>query len=95
MTSGTIVRPSGKPLHRFPDSKPDDPWGVQPDPGHEFRVSADVSRALRTWWEEQTMRPGSSTKRLPLDDPLVDPQRNAALEALTELVNRKDRAQAE
>jgi carboxyl-terminal processing protease len=82
VTSGTIMRPNGKPLHRFPDSKPDDPWGVHPDPGHEFRVSGDVSRALRTWWEEQTTRPGSSTKRLPLDDPLADPQRNAALEAL-------------
>jgi carboxyl-terminal processing protease len=83
VTSGTILRPCGKPLHRFPDSKPDDPWGVHPDPGHEFRISADASRALRTWWDELTMRPGSSTKRLPLDDPLADPQRNAALEALT------------
>ncbi len=82
VTSGTIVRPNGKPLHRFPDSKPDDPWGVHPDPGHEFRISVDASRALRTWWEELTMRPGSSTKRLPLDDPLADPQRNAAVEAL-------------
>jgi len=95
VTSGTIVRPSGKPLHRFPDSKADDPWGVQPDRGHEFRVSADVSRALRTWWDEQTMRPGSSTKRLPLDDPLVDAQRTAALEVLAEALNRKGRAQAE
>jgi len=47
------------------------------------RVSPDVSRALRKWYEELTMRPGSSTKRLPLHDPLVDAQRNAALEALT------------
>jgi carboxyl-terminal processing protease len=83
VTSGTLVRPCGNPLHRFPDSKPDDPWGVHPDPGHEFRISADASRALRKWWDELTMRPGSSTKRLPLDDPLADPQRNAALEALT------------
>ncbi|MGH7173047.1 MAG: S41 family peptidase, partial [Gemmataceae bacterium] len=95
VTSGTLMRPSGQALHRFPDSKADDAWGVQPDRGHEFRVSADVSRALRTWSEEQTMRPGSSTKRLPLDDPLVDAQRQAALEALTALLNRKVRAQAE
>lgn len=83
VTSGTIVRPGGQPLHRFPDSKPDDPWGVRPDPDHEFRLSAEAGRALRKWWEEQTMRPGSSTQRLPMDDPLADPQRNAALEALT------------
>jgi carboxyl-terminal processing protease len=89
VTSGTLVRPSGKPLHRFPDSKPDDPWGVQPNRGHEFRVSAEVTRTLRTWWEEQTMRRGSSTQRLPLDDPLADPQRNAALEAIEALANRQ------
>ena len=83
VTSGTILRPDGKTLHRFPDSKANDPWGVRPDRGHEFRVSAEVSRALKTWWEQQTMRPGSSNERLPLDDPLADPQRNAALEALT------------
>ncbi len=92
VTSGTLVRPSGKPLHRFPDSKPTDDWGVQPDPGREFRISADLSRALRTWWERQTLRAGSSTERLPLDDPLMDPQRNAAVEALTGLMNRKARA---
>jgi carboxyl-terminal processing protease len=83
VTSGAIVRPNGKPLHRFPDSKPDAPWGVHPDPGHAFRLSPDLSRTLRTWYEELTMRPGSSTQRLPLDDPFADPQRNAALEALT------------
>jgi len=41
------------------------------------------------------MRSGSSTKRLRLDDPLIDAQRNAALEALTEMPNRKVRAQTE
>ncbi|HWG42763.1 MAG TPA: S41 family peptidase [Gemmataceae bacterium] len=95
VTSGTILRPSGKPLHRFPDGKPTDDWGVHPDPTHEFRISPDLSRALRTAWERQTMRPGSSAERLLLDDPLADPQRNAALEALTEAMNRKGRAKVE
>ncbi len=88
VTSGTLLRPSGKNLHRFPDNKPTDDWGVTPDAGREFRISPDLSRALRKWWEQQTMRPGSSTERLPLDDPLVDPQRNAAWEALTELLDQ-------
>ncbi len=95
VTSGTIVRPGGQNLHRFPDSKPSGDWGVRSDPGREFRVSADLSRALHTWWEQQTLRPGSSTERLPLDDPLTDPQRNAALEALTKLMNRQVRAKGE
>ncbi|HEY7313975.1 MAG TPA: S41 family peptidase [Gemmataceae bacterium] len=86
VTSGTILRPDGKTLHRFADSKPSDAWGVHPD--REFRVSAEVSRALKTWWEQQTYRPGSSTERLPLDDPLADPQRNAAIETLAELLKK-------
>ena len=81
VTSGVIVRPDGKNLHRFPDSKPSDDWGVRPD--CEYCISPDLSRALRTWWEQQTLRPGSSSERQPLDDPILDPQRNAALEALT------------
>jgi carboxyl-terminal processing protease len=92
VTSGTLVRPSGKNLHRFPDSKPSDDWGVRPDPGHEFRISPDLGRTLKSWWEKQTLRAGSSTERLPLDDPLADPQRNAALEVLTQRMNRKGRA---
>lgn len=95
VTSGVLMRPNGKPLHRFPDSKAGDPWGVLPDPGHEFNVSTEVRRTLKTWWEEQTMRPGCSSKRLPLDDPLADPQRNAALETLTEILDRKVHARAE
>ncbi len=94
VTSGVLLRPNGKPLHRFPDSKDSDPWGVQPDPGHEFRLSAEARIALRTWWEQQTLRPGSSSRRLPLDDPLLDVQRNAAVETLTEMLQRNDRAQS-
>jgi carboxyl-terminal processing protease len=86
VTSGTIVRPSGKALHRFPDSKPSDDWGVHPD--RVFRISPDLGRVLKTRWEKQTLRPGGSTERLPLDDPLADPQHNAAVETLTELLKR-------
>ncbi len=89
LTTGTFVRPSGKNLHRFPDSKEDDDWGVSPDPDHECRVSADLAQSLRQWWLLQTLRPGGSTERLPLDDPLADPQRQAAVEALVRALRPK------
>jgi carboxyl-terminal processing protease len=89
LTSGTFIRPSGKNLHRFPTSKPTDDWGVRPDDGLEYRISADLNGALRDWWLLQTLRPGGAVERLLLDDPSADPPRQAALEALAALLESK------
>ncbi len=89
LTNGTFVRPSGKGLSRFANSKASDDWGVRPDDGLEFRVSADLSRQLKEWWYQQSVRPGTSNKALPLDDPEQDPQRQAALKALRRLMAEK------
>lgn len=89
LTTGTFIRPSGKNLHRFPDSKSADDWGVRPDERLEFRVSADLDKQLRAWWQLQTLRPGSSRDALPLDDPTADPQRQAAIDALIRLARKK------
>jgi carboxyl-terminal processing protease len=95
LTTGTFLRPSGKNLHRFPESRPSDDWGVCPDTGLEFRISADLSAGLKRWWLDQGLRPGASNKRLPLDDPLGDPQRQAALAALLAQLDGQARARAE
>jgi len=86
LTSGEFVRSSGQKLHRFPDSKPSDEWGVRPNHGLEYRISAGMNRQLREWWAAQTLRPGGSRERLPLDDPDADPQRQLALQALRERI---------
>jgi carboxyl-terminal processing protease len=82
LTTGTFIRPGGQNLHRFPESKRTDAWGVRPEPELEMRVSPELARELREHWQQQTLRPGPSRERLPLDDPQADPQRQAALEAL-------------
>jgi carboxyl-terminal processing protease len=84
LTSLVFVTAKGKNLHRFPDSKLRDDWGVRPDDGLEFRVSPAMNQQVREWWVAQTLRPGSSRERLPLDDPENDPQRQLALQALRE-----------
>jgi carboxyl-terminal processing protease len=89
LTSGTFLRPSGKGLNRFADSKPTDDWGVRPDPELEFRVSAGLSRQLGEWWHQLALRPGSSDRALPLDDVGLDPQRQAALKALRRIMAQK------
>jgi carboxyl-terminal processing protease len=82
LTTGTFVRPSGKNLHRFPDSKPTDDWGVLPDEQAECRLSPELSRQLRDWWVWQTLRPGNDNEVLPLDTPEADPQQQTALQLL-------------
>lgn len=72
LTSGTFVRPSGKNLHRFSESMPEDDWGVVPD--EDARLSPDLGKRLKEWWQLQALRPPRSRERLPLDDIRADPQ---------------------
>jgi carboxyl-terminal processing protease len=39
LTTASYWRPSGKNIHRFPDSKESDEWGVKPDKGFDLRLS--------------------------------------------------------
>ena len=45
ITTASYFRPSGVNIHRFPDSKKEDDWGVKPDEGH--LVELDKER-----WQE-------------------------------------------
>ena len=39
LTTASYKRPSGKNIHRFPDSKETDEWGVMPDLGYELGLN--------------------------------------------------------
>lgn len=39
LTTATFHRPSGKNIHRFPDAKEQDVWGIVPDAGFDLRLS--------------------------------------------------------
>lgn len=85
LTTGTFVRPSGKNLHRFPESRPGDDWGVLPD--EDCRVSPALGARLKQDWLLWSLRPPRSMERLALDDPTADPQRRAACRALLRLLD--------
>ena len=46
LTTAQYFRPSGKNIHRFPDAKDADPWGVKPDKGYELRLDIVEMLAL-------------------------------------------------
>src|SRR5262245_59511590 len=41
LTTASYWRPSGKNIHRFPDAKESDEWGVKPDHGYEVPLTLD------------------------------------------------------
>jgi carboxyl-terminal processing protease len=46
LTTSAYHRPSGKNIHRFPDSKDTDEWGVSPDQGYKLDTDAGEMLAL-------------------------------------------------
>jgi len=41
LTTDTYWRPNGENMHRYPDSKDTDTWGVKPNPGYEIVMKHD------------------------------------------------------
>lgn len=39
LTTASYVRPNGHNIHRFPDAKESDEWGVMPDAGYDLKLS--------------------------------------------------------
>ena len=46
LTTAAYRRPNGKNIHRFPDAKETDEWGVMPDAGFDIRLDDDELVAL-------------------------------------------------
>jgi len=47
LTTASYHRPSGKNIHRFPDSKESDEWGVTPDDGYKVEFSLEEARKFQ------------------------------------------------
>src|SRR5262249_15273555 len=47
LTTASYWRPSGKNIHRFPDSKESDDWGVSPSDGFEVKLKDEERLEFR------------------------------------------------
>ena len=94
LTTATYLRPSGKNIHRFPNAKDTDEWGVMPDKGFEFELKdGEMERLIEDRRAHDILPPSTEgvvtkiakpTRRA--EGPLVDRQLQAAVEYLnTEL----------
>ncbi len=63
LTTASYHRPSGKNIHRFPDSKEEDEWGVMPDEGYRIRFSNQQMLGLnRSQRDREVIRPEPAEK---------------------------------
>jgi carboxyl-terminal processing protease len=59
LTTALYQRPSGKNIHRFPDSKEKDEWGVMPNPGFDCRLTDHELTAMMVDRQRRdVLRPG-------------------------------------
>ncbi|HAA50104.1 MAG TPA: hypothetical protein DCE43_10315, partial [Planctomycetaceae bacterium] len=87
LTTASYHRPSGRNIHRFPNSKPTDVWGVMPDDGLEIKMSRiDMIRYQEYRRQRDVIQDGGPPK-----SDFVDLQLAKAIAHLdTELTPKKD-----
>jgi carboxyl-terminal processing protease len=87
LTMASYHRPSGTNIHRFPDAKDTDDWGVRPTEGLEVPQSDDERRAFLSARRYRDIVPGK-TGHMPdklrekVDAPFKDPVLDKALSHL-------------
>jgi carboxyl-terminal processing protease len=86
LTTGSFTRPNGKNLHRYPESRDDEDWGISPDKGLTYMVSPELRAQVKEWMKLQILRPGDGRQPLPPDDPDNDPLRAFACRELIKQV---------
>jgi carboxyl-terminal processing protease len=67
LTTASYWRPSGKNIHRMPDTTPEDAWGVRPDAGLEVPMSDEQYEAYREWRSQRDLmeQPATSGNAVP------------------------------
>jgi carboxyl-terminal processing protease len=68
LTTASYWRPSGKNIHRFPDSKESDEWGVRPDPGFEVVMKDDERIDYLYYRRDRDVIPGKASPLPPKAD---------------------------
>jgi len=83
LTSETWLTPAGKTIHRWPDAKEADDWGVRPDAGLAVKITDDQRLAfLKHWRQVDTLKKPGATPETAPEKPYKDPVVEKALEHL-------------
>ena len=71
LTTASYWRPNGKNIHRFPDAKESDEWGVKPNPGFEVPLTTEEEIAYMRYRVDRDVvhgKPGTKPAPKPTTD---------------------------
>ena len=96
LTTASYWRPSGKNIHRFPDAKESDEWGVKPNDGFEVKLTDEERLAYVVDRSQRDIVRGKGQKTEPRKDdkdkkPFEDRVLKKALEYLHGELKRAER----
>ncbi|MCS6977066.1 MAG: S41 family peptidase [Gemmatales bacterium] len=82
LTTASFWRPSGKNLHKFPTSKPEDDWGVMPHPNYTLKLSPAETTELFDHLRRQEIIPRRDPPKMETTPTFVDRQLEMAVDYL-------------
>lgn len=107
LTTASYWRPSGRNIHRFPDAKEEDEWGVKPNKGFEVKLTPEEQAEYFKWRRERDIvrRPGEAVKEKEVEKKKATVKEKAAIvfkkfgddvspEKLTEEIKKIDKMPA-
>jgi carboxyl-terminal processing protease len=102
LTTAGYHRPSGKNIHRYPEAKESDEWGVMPDKGYEVKLNGSQTARLIEYRRrrdiligkhEKALASGEAAKPYEAPEPATSDEKPAADE--TEKTTEADKPAAE
>lgn len=90
LTTASYQRPSGENIHRFPDSKESDVWGVKPNAGFEVKFSL---QQVREYQADRRLRDNYFLEA-PFKSDFQDEQLEKAIEYLTQQLSQPNSPKA-
>jgi carboxyl-terminal processing protease len=99
LTTASYWRPSGKNIHRFPDAKDTDEWGVKPDSGYEVKLTDEERLGYYKYRRQRDVvrkagapKPADKEESAKSKEPYRDRVLEKALEGIRTKLKEKDNA---
>jgi carboxyl-terminal processing protease len=92
LTTASYRRPNGHNIHRFPESKESDEWGVVPNDGMEVKLSnSELTKLMEVRHDRDILQKHDDKARNAAANATEDPQLQKAIDHLSHELARNDK----